>query len=337
MRLTLRVAALRIAALRIGALRIAALAALAASPVLSAACGEATTQPPVVVIPSSPPPPPPGAGSAAKTAEAAPAPPPDVGPAADAALDLWHAPRVSLRASPPQATVQSPIGARPPKPRTLTEIARVADGAPLKRAEARPAPYDPRRLNEVHDTPATLPPGARADIPTSFFEEPLRAISESGGRLLLVYGPRYLAVASGKKVEAMLDLDPPELRLTENDRLFSDVHSAVYQDGVTYVCRGYNGWLRSRKGYVTAVDVATGEMRWRSPAQTCGGVLAVVDEYVITGYGEDVMPYALKLLFRADGTVAQSIRNKGAALDFLVDGSRVVVETYKHRITYELR
>jgi hypothetical protein len=58
---------------------------------------------------------------------------------------------------------------------------------------------------------------------------------------------------------------------------------------------------------------------------------------VLTGYGEDVMPYALKLLQRVDGTVVQSIRNDGAALDFLVDGDRVVVETYKRRITYALR
>jgi hypothetical protein len=194
-------------------------------------------------------------------------------------------------------------------------------------------------MNEVHgDAPAlaVLPSGARSDIPTSYAGEPIRVIVESGGKLLLVYGPRYAAVVDGTKVDAILDLDPPSLPLSKEDRLFSDVHEVVYADGVAYVCRGYNGWLRSRKGYVTAVDVATGALRWRSPAQTCGGILALVGDYVLTGYGEDVMPYQLKLLRRYDGTVVQSIRNDGAALDILVDGDRAVVETYKHLITFKL-
>ena len=274
------------------------------------------------------------------SAPAAPEPVPDAGPEAparSATLELAAAPLIALRESPLKAAAPKPIGRHPNKTRRLKETARVSDTAPLARAQARPAAYDPLRLNEVHDSPATLPPGARADIPTSHRGQPLRVILESGAKLLLVYGPRYLAVVDQKKVEQVLDFDPPELALSAEDREFSDVHEAVYRDGIVYVCRGYNASLRSRKGYVTAVDVATGQMRWRSKALTCGGVVALIDDYVITGYGEDVMPYQLVLLSRADGSVVQSIRNDGAALDFLVDGSRVVVETYKHRITYELR
>jgi hypothetical protein len=260
-----------------------------------------------------------------------PEPPPHDGP-----LDLAGAPRVPLGASPLHPEAPKPIRVAEGKARRLREVGRAPDKTPLARAESRHAPYDPRRVNEVRATPAELPTGARTDIPVAYDALPLRVIRESGGKLLLVYGPRYLAVVDGKKVEQVLDLDPPELPLTKEDRTFSDVHQAVFEDGVVYVCRGYNGWLRSRKGYVTAVDAATGELRWRSPAQTCGGSVALVGDYVVTGYGEDVLPYALKLLKRSDGTVVQSIRNDGAALDFLVDGTSVVVETYKHRITYRL-
>ncbi len=260
-----------------------------------------------------------------------------VEPPAKRALDLASAPRVALRASPAQASAPKPIGSRPANLRTLKEKAKVLDPAPLERANARTPPYDPLRLNEIKETPPALPKGARADIPLAHAGAPLHAISQSGGKLLLVYGARYIAIAGDEKVEQILDMDPPELSLTEKERAFSDVHQVVYSEGIAYVCRGYNGWFRSRKGYVTAVDVATGEMRWRSAAQTCGGTLALIGEYVITGYGEDIMPYALKLLRRADGSSVQSIRNDGAALDFLVDGESVIVETYKHRITYELR
>ncbi len=184
-----------------------------------------------------------------------------------------------------------------------------------------------------------LPDGARADIPLQYLSMPILNISESGGRLLLVYGPRYLVVVNGKYIESVIDFDAESLKITQDDRFMSDVHHAAYRDGVVYVCRAYNRQPRSRKGYVTAVAAATGEMHWRSPAQTCGGVVDVLGDYVITGYGEDIMPYEIKLLNRADGRIVQSIRNLGAALNFLVSepASEVVAETFKHRITYKLQ
>jgi hypothetical protein len=223
----------------------------------------------------------------------------------------------------------------------LVETARVADAAALKRAESRSAPYDPLRINELSQAnqgeSGTLPEGAREDIPLRYLGLPLQVISESGARLLLIYGPRYLVVVSGKYVESVIDFDAPSLKLTRDERAMSDVHHAVYHEGVVYACRAYNGQPRSRKGYVTAVAAGTGVMHWRSPAQTCGGVLDVIGDYVVTGYGEN--PYDFKLLARSDGRLVQSIRNVGAALNFLVsrDQSEVIIETFKHRITYRLQ
>jgi outer membrane protein assembly factor BamB len=110
----------------------------------------------------------------------------------------------------------------------------------------------------------------------------------------------------------------------------------IYREGVLYACRGYNAWLAGRKGIVTAIDAATGELRWRSDAKVCGGGLDLIDDYVVTGYGAADTPYAVKLLRRADGSLAQSLPLFGAILEFSVSGNDLVASTYKHRVTYVL-
>lgn len=307
--------------------------AIVLSAALCAACAEAPPPAPALAIPSAPPPPSPPAAPPPKPPEAA-SPKPEL---TDGPLDLAGAPVVTLKASPLRAEAPKPIGVRPAKNRTLRETQRTNDASALHRAESH-SQYDPSHPFDLVGNDITeLPPGARRDIPLAYAGQKLRVISESGGKLLLVYGPRFVAIAGGNKVEQVLDMDPPALPLSSDDRLFSDVHQAVYADGVVYVCRGYNGWIASRKGYVTAVDAATGDMRWRSDAKTCGGVLALVDEYVITGYGAIDTPYALKLLRRHDGTVAQTLPLNGAAIELNVNGETVVAGTHKNRVVYALQ
>jgi len=257
-------------------------------------------------------------------------------PADDAPLDFGRAPRVPIKVAPAKAGAPRPIGARPAKQRFLKELSKVKDGSALERADA-PSTYNPKLPYEFHQPPADLPPGARRDVPLAHAGSALTVISESGGRLLLVYGNRHVAIVEGKRVEQIVDFDPPELPLSDLDRHGSDVHQVVYHEGVLFACRGYNAWFPTRKGIVTAVDAATGELRWRSEPKVCGGSLAIVDEYVITGYGAHDTPYALKLLRSADGTLAQSLTLFGAALEFAVSGSKVIAMTYKHRVEYELQ
>lgn len=292
------------------------------------ACAQAAP-PPTVVVPPQPPQPP--AVPVKPVAEPPPPAPPPPKP-----FDFAAAKRIAISALPLHAAAPRPIGDKN-APLRLHEVARAADKTPLLRAEAKDQPYDPARYNETKMR-KHLPPGAPGGIPLEHEGHALHSIYESGGKILLDYRPATLAILSGTTVETVVDLEPASLPLTEEDRSFDDIDQAQYRDGIVYLCRGYNAWLRPRKGYVTAFDAATGELRWRSPPQTCGGIVNVIGDYLLTGYGEDVMPYQLKLLRRYDGAVVQSIRNDGAALDILVESdTKLVVETYKHRITYELR
>lgn len=307
--------------------------------VLLASCGADPAAPPAAIsvapaIVETAPAPPPSATVVDAGIAASPAPDPN------AKLDLEHAPLVNLKAAQAKATAPKPIGTKPAKTRTLKQTHKVPDNAALARVNGKtPARWDPSRPSEIRASMAhQLPEGARTDIPLSFKGKDLGVISESGGKLLLLYAGRWLAVVDGKKVEQVIDFDPPDLPLTEDERSFSDVEQAVYRDGVVYACRGYNAWLKTRKGIVTAIDAATGELRWRSDVKVCGGVLVLLDEYVVTGYGAVDTPYAIKLLRAHDGSTAQSLTLFGAAIEMYPDASAstVVAITYKDRVTYEL-
>ncbi len=296
------------------------------------ACGSSPApMQPVVVAETPPVAPAPSSIAAAPVAQPTPvvvAKEPDYFP-----LDLDHARRVSIKSTLAKSEAPRPIGTRPIKVRLLREVSKVKDASALERAESGTT-YDPKRPFELRTAASELPKGARPDIPLTF-EGALTVISESGGKLLLVYAGRFVAVVDGKNVEEVVDFEPPELPLSEEDRLFDEVHQVVYEDGVLFACRGYNA-KGGKTGIVTAIDAATGELRWRSPQKVCGGVLTLVADYVLTGYGAHDTPYALKLLRRYDGAVVQTLPLFGAALEFEVSGPTVVASTYKHRVEYQL-
>ncbi len=244
-------------------------------------------------------------------------------------LDLPGAPLIPVKSSPARAMAATPIGDAPKVARTLKETSRIKIDDPTK---APRDTFDARYPFEVREK--ELPMGARPDIPMTYGARPLNLISQLGDKTLLIYGDRFLAVVEGLNVAYVLDTNPDGL-LKGDDQFFQDLHQGQVEDGVVYICHGYNSNL-ARKGVVSAVDARTGEVRWRSANLVCGGVLALVGDYVITGYGAWDMPYALKLLRKHDGRTVQSITHFGAALDFVVSGEVVTVRTFVDQMTYAL-
>jgi hypothetical protein len=245
-------------------------------------------------------------------------------------LDLSRARLVAVTSSPDRAVVNHATNPLPAKARTLREKSKQKIDDPTK---TPPTTYDPRYPFDTSQK-TELPSGARPDIPLSFGGRRLAFISESNGKLLLSYGERYVAVVSGTNVDYVLDTNPEGL-LKGDDQWFQDLHDAKVEGDVVYICRGYNSNL-PRKGTVSAIDARTGDVMWRSENLVCGGVLALVGDYVVTGYGAVDRPYAVKLLRRADGKTVQTIPHYGAALDFVVDGDEVTMRTFVDQLTYRL-
>ena len=189
-----------------------------------------------------------------------------------------------------------------------------------------------------------LPAGAPPDIPSSYGMEDLRAILPSGERLLLVYGGRYLAILKDNATEHVFDMDafrhPPNPNPQWKEFAEEDVTHAIAQDGAVYVCNGggsYAKEVHGKKGFVSALDQATGKLLWRSDALVCNANLVSAGEYLITGYGFTDEPDFLYVLRKSDGkTVSRTPVDSGPD-EILLDGARLSVETYDRSYLFELR
>jgi hypothetical protein len=189
-----------------------------------------------------------------------------------------------------------------------------------------------------------VPHGARADIPSSYAGEDLRAIIPNAEKLLLVYGGRYLVIVNGATPERALDLEafrhPPKATPRWQQFAHQDVTFAQERDGVLYVCNGGGSYAREvygKKGFLSAIDSATGKLLWRSAPLTCNATFAMLPEYLITGYGFTAEPDYVFLVRRSDGAIVQRLRLPTGPDTIELVGDRVRVETYDHTLDFELR
>ena len=244
---------------------------------------------------------------------AAPSPPPPSRPAPPAAerspWDFEHVHRVTVTKNQ-----GGPAGDKPAKDKRLREVSRF------------PWPLAP-------SLGLTMPQGA--SIPRSFEGAAERSNHLSNGKLLIAYGSSHLVVVdyANGMVEHALNLDSADVPLTANERQTDNMGLSAYANGVVFVCRDWNERFPARAGYVDAIDLATGALRWRSVAQACsGGTAGALGDYVLVSNGG-----TLKLLRAYDGVVVQQLVNLGNINDIRVEGPRAIVETTKWGLEYELR
>jgi hypothetical protein len=287
------------------------------------------------------------AAPAASTPAAEPAPQPGAlqvtaAPAAPA-LDLESVTPVPLAAPPFQYEVIAETRVQPstPAPKLVQLRATAAD--PTRSLD--PAPYqasEPYFLAPIEN--GALPAGARADIPTHYAGAALHAIIPSGEHLLLIYGGRYLVVTRGDAVLHVFDLDafrhPPRADPQWQEFAVQDVTYAQIAGDTLYVCNGGGSYAREvfgKKGFVSALDLATGTLRWRSDALVCNATFAVYGDYLITGYGFTAEPDFVFVLRLSDGKTLSKTRVASGPDTITLDGNRLQVETYDHSYEFELR
>lgn len=187
------------------------------------------------------------------------------------------------------------------------------------------------------------------DIPSSFGQEHLSAIvpdqrRERGGRLILVYGGRYVALVEGDTVERVFDLDafrhPPKANPQWKQFATQEVTYAQERDGVLYVCNGGGSYAREvygKKGFLSSLDATTGRLLWRSAPLTCNATFAIAGEHIISGYGFTDEPDFVFVVRRSDGGIVQRVPIASGPHAITLDGARVHVETYGHIVDLELR
>jgi outer membrane protein assembly factor BamB len=258
-------------------------------------------------------------------------------------LDLWTVAPQRLPAPPFARKLFAPTRAlsqqRPPK---LLQLAVAAADPARALAKEAYRPGAPVFIAPVDE--GALPPGARRDLPTHYGRTSLRAIIPSGERLLLVYGGSYLAVVHGTAVERIFDLDgfrhPPRAKPAYKEFAIQNVTFAQVEGDTLYVCNGGGSYARDvygKKGFLSAIDIASGQLRWRSDPLVCNATFAVYGEYLITGYGFTAEPDYVFLLRLGDGKRLARLPLKSGPDTVTLDGSRVHIETYAHSYAFELR
>ncbi len=192
-----------------------------------------------------------------------------------------------------------------------------------------------------------LPPGA-PEIPPSYGMEDLSAFLPAPlggpGRSMLVYGGRYLALLNDGVTEHVFDLDafrhPPNPSAQWREFAVEDLTYALAQDGVLYVCNGGGSYAKEvggKKGFLSALDAASGRLLWRSDPLVCNSTFVLAGDYLITGYGFTAEPDFLFVVRRSDGkTMSKSPVDSGPD-SITVDGARLLVETYDRSYVFELR
>jgi outer membrane protein assembly factor BamB len=189
-----------------------------------------------------------------------------------------------------------------------------------------------------------LPQGARPDIPSTFGAEELRAIIPSGDRLILIYGGRYLATINGDLTERIFDFEayrhPPKANPQYAEFAVQDVTHAQVKDGVLYVANGGGSYAREvfgKKGFLSAVDLGTGKLLWRSEPLVNNATFALSGDFILTAYGFTEEPDFLFALRRDTGAIVARTPLESGPSSVTVEGNRVHVEAYSNTYDFELR
>ncbi len=93
--------------------------------------------------------------------------------------------------------------------------------------------------------------------------------------------------------------------------------------------RTYASTSYGKNAYVTAIDVATGDLRWRSDPLVCNATsFVVIRDAIVCGYGFTGEPDAMVLLDRADGRVLSRTTLSTGPDWFVLADDKLYVRTY---------
>ena len=151
-------------------------------------------------------------------------------------------------------------------------------------------------------------------------------------RWFVVYGGRYLVSYSGPSdaIDFVNYLRPP------NGAWLEEIRWAREIDGVLYVEHAhltYASATRGRNAYISAIDLRTKKLLWRSPALVANArTFAVTGDLIVAGYGFTAEPDFLYLLDRRTGRVLDRLAVPSAPEVIKLRGDRIEARTYDRQV-----
>jgi hypothetical protein len=202
--------------------------------------------------------------------------------------------------------------------------------------------------NPMRGEPGNLPPS----IPPTYGKFLLVQAVRQADLNVLFYGPdysggRFVAVqrAQGGEIVALLDFDAWEFApdAEPGERMFVDQRAmwAAVEGDVLYISHGHRTYARSSKGknaYISALDLQSGELLWRSaPLVANAANFVIVGGHIVTGYGFTAEPDFLYVLERATGKTVGKTKVKSGPDYLFYRSGKLYVRCYDTDYVFELR
>jgi len=190
--------------------------------------------------------------------------------------------------------------------------------------------------NPMRGQPGTVPPTAPPTYGTHLL---VQAIGHPD-HTILIYGPSYsagrfvLVLDARDNRVAFLDFDAyrvaPAPASAEQHAIWAEV-----RDGVLYISHSSADRLGA---YITALDIGTGAVRWRSDPLVAGAANFVIHHgHILTGHGLPREPAHVFVLDRRTGLVVDKHRLASAPEYLFVQGDKLLVRSRDTDHSFELR
>lgn len=187
------------------------------------------------------------------------------------------------------------------------------------------------------------------EVPLSYGTIHLARAIDSPPYVLALYGDTVVAVfdaTQGYALAALFDLTnyahPPEkgtlqagnvtIAPSRAAKASALLLFAAARDGVLYVSHAYNGYRKDADAlgaYVTAIDLTSGDLLWRTvPLVAPGNAFALVGSGLVFGCAFRTKPDFVCVLDRATGVIKQKVAVRSGVENVIAKDDRVFVRTY---------
>lgn len=229
-----------------------------------------------------------------------------------------------------------PFAAAPPSPPVGGPAFEVLSTQPNQITD-RDAWFSANHLVPRHSEAGSAPSG----IPRSWDGNNLIQVIHGSDSTLAVYGPdlsggRLLIATDSQTGAFKYGFDfanferPPGV--PENDFTAQRLLWAFEKDGTLYVSNSHRTYAKEsggRNAYLTAIDIKSGEIRWRTgPLIANAATFEVLNGLIVAGYGFTAEPDFVYLIDRENGAVLASQKVKSAPEIILAKDGKIFVRCY---------
>lgn len=193
-----------------------------------------------------------------------------------------------------------------------------------------------------------LPPG----VPATYQGLGIVNAISSADHLFLIYGEdfaqgRYLVITDGKgeTVQHIYDFTHYEYspEYVEEDAMFVQQRTnwAAMDGDILYVSHWHSTYAASSKGmnaYITAIDVQSNKVLWRTPPLVCNMAnFEVLNDVIVCGYGFTTEKDYVYTINRKSGGIVQKLPVKTGPEMIVRKGNQLFVRTYDTDYVFGIR